>query len=80
MIERTMFAVIADALSTELTQFKLSSRLTELDENGIKELVETLANDNPAWNDVLNNSRIAVIFDAESGDKISINQGSKIFS
>lgn len=79
MKERTMFAVIADKLSTEVTQFKFSSKLTELKESDIQVVVENLAEHNGAWRDVLKGTRIALIFDAESGDKISINRDSKKF-
>lgn len=76
MNERTMFAVIADKLSTDVTQFRLNSKLTELGEDDIQAMVENLADNNSAWKDVLKGARIAVIFDVESGDKISINRGS----
>ena len=45
----------------------------------IKEIVEMLANNNPAWEDVLYNKRIAMIFDADSGDKRTINRNSSKF-
>jgi hypothetical protein len=79
MEERNMFAVIVDKISTELTWFTLSKKLTELDEESIKEIVEMLADNNPAWEDVLYNKRIAMIFDADSGDKITINRNSSKF-
>ncbi|MFV0361477.1 MAG: hypothetical protein ACK5LL_00085 [Suipraeoptans sp.] len=74
MEERNMFAVIVDEISTELTWFTFSKKLTELDEESIKEIVEMLADNNPAWKDVLYNKRIAMIFDAESGNKMTINR------
>ena len=79
MEERNMFAVIVDKISTELTWFTLSKKLTELDEESIKKIVEILADNNPAWKDVLYNKRIAMIFEAESGDKITINRNSSKF-
>ncbi|SHO53438.1 hypothetical protein [Anaerocolumna xylanovorans] len=79
MEERNMFAVIVDKISTELTWFTLSKKLTELDEESIKEIVEMLADNNPAWKDVLYNKRIAMIFEAESGDKMTINRNSSKF-
>jgi hypothetical protein len=79
MEERNRFAVIVDKISTELTRFTLQKKLTELDEESIKEIVEILADNNPAWKDVLYNKRIAMIFDADSGDKITINRNSSKF-
>lgn len=79
MEERNMYAVIVDKISTELTWFTLSKKLTELDEESIKEIVEMLADNNPAWKDVLYNKRIAMIFEAESGDKMTINRNSSKF-
>lgn len=79
MDERNMFAVIVDKISTELTWFTLSKKLTELDEESINEIIEMLADNNPAWKDVLYNKRIAMIFEAESGDKMTINRNSSKF-
>ncbi len=79
MEERNMFAVIVDKISTELTWFTLQKKLTELDEESIKEVVEMLADNNPAWKDVIYNKRIAMIFDADSGDKMTINRNSSKF-
>ena len=79
MEERNIFAVIVDKISTELTRFTLSKKLTELDEESIKEIVEMLADNNPAWKDVLYNKRIAMIFDADFGDKTTINRISSKF-
>lgn len=80
MEERIMFAVIADQLSTEVVRFILSKKLTELEKDEIEEIVKMLAAENSAWNDVLYNKRIAVIFDSESGDKMSINRDSFKFN
>ncbi len=79
MEERNMYAVIVDKISTELTWFTLQKKLTELDEESIKEVVEMLADNNPAWKDVIYNKRIAMIFDADSGDKMTINRNSSKF-
>lgn len=69
-----MFAVIVDEISTELTWFTFPKKLTELDGESIKKIVEMLADNNPAWKDVLYNKRIAMIFEAESGNKMTINR------
>ncbi len=79
MEERNIFAVIVDKILTELTRFTIQKKLTELDEESIKEIVEMLADNNPAWKDVLYNKRIAMIFEAESGDKMTINRNSSKF-
>lgn len=73
MTERTIGAVIADKKSIEVNTIKLTGCLSDLEKDDIKELVEFLAETNPAWNDVLFNKRIAVLFDVESGEKIKFN-------
>lgn len=80
MKERTVFCVIADELGTEVTQVRLGCKLNELGNDGIQNLIKLLAEDNLAWRDVMFNKRIAVIFDAESGDKISLNRKSIKFT
>ena len=69
MERRTIYAVIADELSSELTRMEVNFKLTDLDEEGIQNMVENLAESVPAWNDVLHKKRIGMIFDAESGTK-----------
>ena len=79
MKNRTIYAVIADQLSSELTRMEVNFKLTDLDEEGILNFVKELAESVPAWNDVLDKKRIGMIFDAESGDKITCNRNSTKF-
>ena len=73
-MESTIDAVIADSKSIEVNTIKLSGGLRELDADGIKELVEFLATTNPAWEEVLNNKRIGVMFDVNTGYKVCFNR------
>ena len=52
---------------------KLDCNLTDLNPDDVQELVEMLADSNSAYKDVLKGTRIAVIFDGKTGDRISIN-------
>ena len=70
-----MYGVIVDSISTDLIKFKLSGRLTGLDEDGMKEIAEFLAETSDAWKDVVKGSRAGVIFDGETMDKIRYNDG-----
>ncbi len=74
-MDRVMYAVICDAKSTELVKFSLTGRLSELDDEGKKELIEWLAENYDAWKDVLKGTRAGVIFDGETMDKIRYNKG-----
>jgi hypothetical protein len=78
MNERTMFAVIADHLSTEITLFYSSARLTDIHADDLQNILRKLADYNPAWNDVRERKRIGVIFDAENGDTITLNRFSPV--
>ncbi len=70
-----MYAVICDAKSTELARLDLTGRLTELDNDGKRELAEMLAETSDAWKDVLKGTRAGVIFDGETMDKLRYNDG-----
>lgn len=74
-MDHIMFGVIVDAVSTDIIKFNLSGSLTELQPDDIQELAEMLAETSDAWKDVLKGTRAAVIFDAETLDKIRINKG-----
>ena len=74
-----LFAVIADHTSTEIMKISSSDPLREMNNDDIDALVETLANENPAWEDVIRGERVGCIFEQETGDSISINTGRKHF-
>lgn len=73
MKQNTFYAVIADKISTEIEMIKLDCNLTDLNPDDVQELVEMLADSNSAYKDVLKGTRVAVIFDGKTGDRISIN-------
>lgn len=53
--------------------------MREMNNDDIDALVEALANENPAWEDVVRGERVGCIFEQETGDSISINTGRKHF-
>ncbi|MDL2273304.1 hypothetical protein LJC34_01955 [Oscillospiraceae bacterium OttesenSCG-928-G22] len=70
---RTIFAVIADEVSVELNRIDFPLKPTEWDSETTHEMISLLASVNNAWFDVLSGNRVAVIFDAETGEKLRIN-------
>ena len=74
-----LFAVIADYISTEIMKISSSDRLKDMNDEDIDALVETLANENPAWEDVIRGERVGCIFEQDTGDSISINTGRRHF-
>ena len=69
-----MFAVIADQLSTKVMKITQEKYISELSSQEVYTIIECLTEVNPIWDDVLTRKRVSVLFDAESGVKISINR------
>lgn len=74
MTERTMYAVTVGKNSTEIATFKLNLRLAELKPENIFGILESLTATSSTWQDVIDNKRSAVIFDAITLEQITIRE------